>query len=168
MFKGFVGRPHMDAIISVVNGNDLPVLLEELCNFLESKVNYELSSYSSALLDALDPMKLPSMKFGVVGGYGYFDLKLKPIARYNLLRPNVFHALRIIGNSFAFLKCFDACIEVKGALNSIFISFFDGLSLPKDDSSSTTIDQNSEKSAIKILRKGLSFTGNQNKDLVSF
>jgi cytoplasmic FMR1 interacting protein len=171
MYKGFFGKPHLDALLSIVDQNDLPVLVEELCSFLESKVNYELSSYSSALLDALDPMKLPSMKFGVVGGYGYFDLKLKPIARYNLLRSNVFQVLRVIGNGYAFLKFFDTCFQGKGFLNSVFSRFFEGRMPSKDGASA---HESGEIPALKILKNAVNFVGAQSsgdltkkKDLVN-
>jgi len=47
-------------------------------------------------MDSMDPIKLPSLKYGVIGGYGYFDLKLKPLAGYDNLRSEFFQVIREI------------------------------------------------------------------------
>lgn len=38
------------------------------------------------------------------GGYGYFDLSLKPLAQYAALRSGVFQSLREIGNTLIFIE----------------------------------------------------------------
>jgi cytoplasmic FMR1 interacting protein len=153
--KGFFGRTHMDSLMSVLDANDIQTLFNEVCTFLEGKVNFELSAYSNALLTAFDPMKLPSIKFGVIGGYGYFDLKLKPIASYGALRPQVFQVLRTIGNCLAFLQMFDLGYQRRDYFDYQVQSYFDG-TIPRqvneEDMTFFTSIQG-EKPYAKILKK---------------
>eukprot|EP00475_Leptophrys_vorax_P029552 TRINITY_DN4350_c0_g1_i1.p1 TRINITY_DN4350_c0_g1~~TRINITY_DN4350_c0_g1_i1.p1 ORF type:complete len:1230 (+),score=372.45 TRINITY_DN4350_c0_g1_i1:848-4537(+) len=154
--KGFFGRSHLDSLMAVLDLNDVNTLFNEICTFLEGKVNYELSAYSSALLAAFDPMKLPSIKFGVIGGYGYFDLKLKPIAGYGALRPQVFQVLRTIGNCLAFLQLFDLAAQRKDYFDFQVQSYFDG-TIPnkiEEDSNTPFFTQiQGEKPYARILKR---------------
>ena len=66
------------------------------CVLTNEQVNYVFASYAKVMIDSMDPIKLPSLKYGVIGGYGYFDLKLKPIACYENLRSEFFQAIKEI------------------------------------------------------------------------
>lgn len=41
---------------------DLPLLVDELLNNMETKMASEISSYFTAILEALPPLKLPSLQ----------------------------------------------------------------------------------------------------------
>lgn len=65
------------------------MLLQKVCSllltFLFCFSLRVLAEYYRALLAALPPMKL-QRQLGVIGAYGYFELKLKQIANYAMLR----------------------------------------------------------------------------------
>lgn len=135
--KGFFGIQHMESILSLLDENDYTILFEEVLNTLVYKVNYVLSAYVNVLVQAFDPMKLPSIKFGVIGGYGYFDLKLKQIRSYPALRSNVFQVLREIGNILAFINLWDNASARKANFSHQFQAYFQGIiPIPKNNATS--------------------------------
>ncbi len=59
-------------------------------------MQYDLWPYLQVLASAIPQMKLPLSQYGVIGGYGYFDLKLrKDISSYAALRSDVFQLVSV-------------------------------------------------------------------------
>jgi hypothetical protein len=50
------------ALLSVLGPRDIPLLVDELINFMEGKISLEIASYITAILEALPPLKLPSLQ----------------------------------------------------------------------------------------------------------
>lgn len=124
---GFFGVQHVAALLQILSPHDLPLVVENCLHNLQDKVNSDLAAYAHVLLEAIPPIKLPSMKYGVCGAYGYFDLKLKDIASYPPLRPQVFQLLREIGNALIFILLFETCSNTNEALQFCHEAFFMGI-----------------------------------------
>lgn len=125
--KGFFGPPHVEAMLQVINHTDLPLIIHEVLNHIEGKIQFSLSSYVTAIMDALPPMKLPSLQLGVIGAYGYFELKLKYIANYGPLRADVFQSMREVGNSLCFVHLVESIFDMYQDLSFSTGSFFLGV-----------------------------------------
>jgi cytoplasmic FMR1 interacting protein len=137
--KTFFGAPHLEAMMELLGARDLPLLIDEVIGCIESKLAEDVSAYFAAILEALPPMKLPSLQvcdflhvrsdalddnpsfffffcyiqFGVVGAFGFFELKLKYVASYAPLRSSVFQAMREIGNAFCLLQLFEQALDLE-------------------------------------------------------
>lgn len=114
-------------MIELLDPTDISIIFDKLCDVMEEKVNYVFASYAKAIVDSLDPIKLPSLKYGVIGGYGYFDLKLKPIAAYENLRSKLFQCLREIGNSISFIHLLEQVTEEEHYWDFNVSAFFGGI-----------------------------------------
>jgi hypothetical protein len=105
MYHGFFGHEHIEAMLHVLHAAELPLIVNELSSEIENKILYDFHPYFQALIEALPPMKLPKLAYGVVGGHGFFEVKLKnSIGSYEPLRPAVFQMLREIGNAILFVR----------------------------------------------------------------
>lgn len=118
-------------------------------------MNYVFASYAKVLMDSMDPIKLPSLKYGVIGGYGYFDLKLKPLAAYDNLRSQLFQILREIVCSavhygscmhvnqpdrrailwLSFTSCLSPCAKATSGISTSLPSSWESLLMPMVSSS---------------------------------
>jgi len=109
LYKLFFGVEHMEALLTILDFPDVPLVLNEVLNNVESQitryaiwsilllavscnssrhllaVHSALAEYSQALQKGLQPMKL-QRQLGVLGAYGYFDIKLQYVKGYGPLR----------------------------------------------------------------------------------
>ncbi len=99
--KGFFGTEHMESLLRVLDYSDLPLVISECLNNLEYQITSVLSEYSRVLLDAIQPMKLPQLQYGVIGAYGFYEMKLNPLFQYGSLRL-VFFFLFFVFYFFSF------------------------------------------------------------------
>jgi len=169
----FFGRPHFQALIKLLSPAELAVVIEEVYKVLEYKVNYVLSAYSSAVLEALDPTKLPSTKFGLIGAYGYFELKLKYIEAYQALKSKVFQVIREIGNCLAFFYSLENALNKEEYFDFLFKGYFQGFRPGKPDNigeDNWFLKPKSEHPIANILSNALkSFSPSESSvDFVSF
>ena len=105
MYHGFFGTEHLEAMLSVLSAAEIPLIINELTTEIENKILYDFHPYYRALIEAVPPMKLPKLAYGVVGGHGFFEVKLKnSIGSYEPLRPAVFQMLREIGNAILLVR----------------------------------------------------------------
>ena len=124
--KGFFGPGHMEALIKVLSPIETPLILSEVFSHMEQKVKFSVSSYVTAVMDALPPIKLPSLQLGVIGAYGYFELKLKYIANYGPLKAEVFQSLREVGNVLAFTHVLETINDSVNSVRFVTNAFFLG------------------------------------------
>ena len=95
--REFFGRPHVDALVALLAPADVPSLVQNLLNKVREKLQL-LKLYMDAITEGLPPSKLPKLVYGLVGCYGLFEVRLKPILEYDDLKPEVFQAFREVGN----------------------------------------------------------------------
>lgn len=106
--EGFFGRPHMEALMNIIDVEEVPLIVSEVLKNTQLKIDNALVPYISSLMQGMPPSsKLPMFDYGTEGCYGYFQLKLKPILNYAELRPEVLHNFRELGNTLVFLQQLD-------------------------------------------------------------
>jgi len=127
--KGFFGVEHIEAIVELLGVEELPLLIHEVLYHLENKLLYDFGPYVTVLTGAIPPgIKLPATQFGVIGGYGLFDLKLgNSIASYPELRSGAFQYLREIGNTLIFIQLLEKVLNKKKDFSFNFTAFFAGM-----------------------------------------
>jgi len=101
--RGFLGIPHYVAIIQIIGTLAVPLLVNNLLTNLADRLEIA-KAYLDAITEGLPPCKLPKYMYGLAGVYGVFDALLKPILRYADLKPEVFQALKEIGNTLVFIR----------------------------------------------------------------
>ena len=126
MTRKFFGKTHMEAMLSVLNPSDLPMLVEECMSNMEEKLQ-DVSAYVEALRDGILPCKLPKFFYKSGGCYGYFEGILRPILEYEDLKTEVFQNFREIGNTICFMQCLSDVIDTKSCLGFINMAPFFGL-----------------------------------------
>jgi cytoplasmic FMR1 interacting protein len=125
LLVGFFGQEHLDAILRVLSPVEVPLLIDRVISDAVDKILYEFKPYADIVINAMPPMKLPKLQYGVIGCYGFFDLKLKNnLASYPGMRSGVFQLMRNIGNSLALLQQLDAAQERDDILSFTARSFF--------------------------------------------
>jgi hypothetical protein len=128
--RGYFGVEHMEALIQVLSGTDIPLIIHEAVTNISNKTVVEFGPYAKALSAVLPPMKLPSLFYGVVGGYGYFELKLSQnIGRYAALRSGVFQTLREIGNTILFVRLLETTLKKLADFEFQTQAFFQGITV---------------------------------------
>ena len=110
--RGFLGRPHLNAIVEILGHQYLSFLIEECLKNLDLQVD-DLSVNVSAIREGLPPAKLPKYIFRTGGCYGYFEGKLKPLQSYANLKSNVFQSFREVGNAMFFFRDISNLIDGK-------------------------------------------------------
>ena len=121
MTKNFFGKPHVAALLAVLNPSDLPILVETCIAYFED-IFLSLRVYVEALPDSVMPCKLPSFVYNVDGCFGYFEGIFRPILEYDDLKSEVFQRFREIGNLICFMKCLSSEIEARkcfGFVNTV-------------------------------------------------
>lgn len=122
LLKGFFGRPHIDALISLgLKLTNLNMLIDQLLKNMYDKI-IDISEYLEALKEGIPPCKPPQAIFKTVGAYGYYEGKLRSILSYDDLKPEVFQTFREIGNAIAFLKDLSEQLSVKGNLDYVIMA----------------------------------------------
>ena len=75
-------------MFQIIDYREWPLILDAMTSETEHKIIYDFAPYAKALLEGIPPMKLPRMTYGVLGGYGFYDVKLKTsIGAYGPLKP---------------------------------------------------------------------------------
>jgi len=134
--RGFFGRPHLEAYLSLgVSCNDLSMLVDQCLKNMYDKI-VDVSEYLDALKEGIPPCAPPKFMFRTVGGYGYYEGKLRAILDYDDLKPEVFQNFREIGNTIAFLNDLSETLELSDQFDFMLIAPFLGFKPPS--SSSTT------------------------------
>ncbi|KAJ8613807.1 hypothetical protein CTAYLR_004917 [Chrysophaeum taylorii] len=103
LHRGFVGVQHSRSVVQVLGSSAVPLLVNNLLANLGEKLEIS-KAYLDAITEGLPPCKLPKSMYGLAGVYGVFDALLKPILAYQDLKPEVFQALKEIGNTLLFIR----------------------------------------------------------------
>jgi len=112
--QGGFGPIHAEALVEVLGEGGLNALLFDVSSHLDELIEHDISSYVSAVQEALPAnSKLPGYEYGPSGCYGYFELKLKDLANYEELHSGVLHNFRRMGNGLALLQMLDAAVQVQ-------------------------------------------------------
>ena len=109
--RGFFGVEHLKAVVELMGVDSMPLLVDETVKTVAHIIIREFSPYVDEILKALDPMKLQSAFYGVLGVYGYYDLVLKYIKSYPALREGVFTLLRESGNAICLVQMMDMVLS---------------------------------------------------------
>jgi cytoplasmic FMR1 interacting protein len=127
--RSFFGMVHIEAYIALgVSLSDLSMLVDQLLKNMYDKIA-DVSEYLAALKDGVPPCAPPKVMFAAfqtVGGYGYYEGKLRSILDYDDLKPEVFQNFREIGNSIAFFSDLSAVLEVTDQFNFLMLAPFLG------------------------------------------
>lgn len=95
--RSFFGLPHIEAYIALgVSLSDLSMVVDQCLKNMYDKIA-DVSEYLAALKDGVPPCAPPKAVFAAyqtVGGYGYYEGKLRAILDYDDLKPEVFQNFR--------------------------------------------------------------------------
>lgn len=113
MMQGCFGVSHAEALVEVLGEGGMQQLLARLSKHMEDLLTFAISSYVTALQEALPAnTKLPSHQYGVAGCYGFYDAKLSDLKAYEELHSGVLHNCRRLGNAFALLQMLEGSTQV--------------------------------------------------------
>ncbi|KAJ1446360.1 cytoplasmic fragile-X interacting family-domain-containing protein [Pelagophyceae sp. CCMP2097] len=110
LHRGFVGREHVEAVVSLLGASGVPLLVHNLLTNLGDRLGVS-KAYLDAISNGLPPCKLPKAMYGLAGCYGVFDALLKPILAYGDLKPEVFQAFKEVGNTLLFVRDLSDALE---------------------------------------------------------
>eukprot|EP00457_Paulinella_chromatophora_P000349 gb/GEZN01000349.1/.p1 GENE.gb/GEZN01000349.1/~~gb/GEZN01000349.1/.p1 ORF type:complete len:1473 (-),score=270.12 gb/GEZN01000349.1/:312-4730(-) len=158
--RGYFGVEHMEALVSVLDITDVPLIIHEAVNDIANKTLYDFSPFAKALSKALPPMKLSPLFFGVQGGYAAMEIRLNSgIARYPQLRSGVFQLLREIGNTIRFVKMLESALDRAGDFEFQTQAFFMGIRPmpppPKPDVNKSPVPESACPEIPFVLNQGL-------------
>ena len=121
----YFGQEHLEALTHVIPFNDIPLIVHELIKEMELKFEYDFNPYAIALVTGLPLLKPPPIAYGIVGIYGYFDVKLRTsLGVYEPLRPSVFHQMREMGNALLFLRQMESVLDIHNHFNFLITAHF--------------------------------------------
>mmetsp|Transcript_22337 Transcript_22337/g.32537 ORF Transcript_22337/g.32537 Transcript_22337/m.32537 type:complete len:1588 (+) Transcript_22337:206-4969(+) len=129
--RKFFGKPHIEAMLTVLSSSDIPVIVEECINNLEEKLK-DVQAYVEALSEGILPCKLPKFFYRSGGCYGYFEGILRPILEYEDLKSYVFQNFREIGNMIMFMKCLSSELDLRDGLSFVTVAPFFGITPDKE------------------------------------
>ena len=113
MMQGCFGASHAEALVEVLGVGGMQQLLAQLSKHMEDLLTFAISSYVTALQEALPAnTKMPSHMYGSKGCYGYYDLKLADLRSYEELHSGVLHNCRRLGNAFVLLQMLEGSTQV--------------------------------------------------------
>ncbi|CAM9167660.1 unnamed protein product, partial [Phaeothamnion confervicola] len=116
--REFVGRPHLECLLRVLGSAELPLLVEGVLQFMESKVA-DIKGWTDALVEGLEPIRLPMYDKGHSGGYVFFEGKLADFLKYEDLKTGVFQDFRELGNVLVFLRDLSHLLEAQDCLKYV-------------------------------------------------
>jgi len=125
--RGFFGIEHIQSIVELMGVDSMPLLVDETVKTVAHIIIRDISPYVEEILKNLDPMKLQSAYYGVLGVYGYYDMMLKYIKSYPALREGVFTLLREAGNALGFVQMLDVVLTKQSYYNHQIQAFYKGL-----------------------------------------
>eukprot|EP00002_Diphylleia_rotans_P029065 TRINITY_DN588_c0_g1_i6.p1 TRINITY_DN588_c0_g1~~TRINITY_DN588_c0_g1_i6.p1 ORF type:complete len:1506 (-),score=325.74 TRINITY_DN588_c0_g1_i6:191-4708(-) len=112
LFRGFIGVPHIAALVRVVGVSNISLYVNEVIKNMELKVQQVIAPYIRELVSGLPPStKLPLFDYGVQGIFGYFQLLLKDFISYEELKSEVFQNIRAVGNSLVLMNVLDIAVS---------------------------------------------------------
>ena len=126
-FRGFFGIEHIQSIVELMGVDSMPLLVDETVKTVAHIIIRDISPYVEEILKNLDPMKLQSAYYGVLGVYGYYDMMLKYIKSYPALREGVFTLLREAGNALGFVQMLDVVLTKESYYNHQIQAFYKGM-----------------------------------------
>ncbi|ETO15078.1 component of SCAR regulatory complex [Reticulomyxa filosa] len=124
--RGFFGIEHLHAIVSLMGIESMPLLVDEVVKTVAHVIIRDVSPYVTEILKALDPMKLQPAHYGVLGVYGFYDLRLKNIKEYPALREGVFNLMREAGNALCLVQMLDEVLTNESYYEHQIRAFFSG------------------------------------------
>jgi len=125
--RGFFGIEHIQSIVELMGVDSMPLLVDETVKTVAHIIIRDISPYVEEILKNLDPMKLQSAYYGVLGVYGYYDMMLKYIKSYPALREGVFTLLREAGNALGFVQMLDVVLTKESFYNHQIQAFYKGM-----------------------------------------
>merc|ERR1712087_704745 len=125
--RGFFGIEHIQSIVELMGVDSMPLLVDETVKTVAHIIIRDISPYVEEILKNLDPMKLQSAYYGVLGVYGYYDMMLKYIKSYPALREGVFTLLREAGNALGFVQMLDVVLTKESYYNHQIQAFYKGM-----------------------------------------
>ena len=113
MMQGNFSCTHAEALVEVLGEGGMQQLLQRLSKHMEDLLTYAISSYVTAMQEAMPPnTKFPSHQYGTLGCYGFFEAKLNDLRAYEELHSGVLHNCRCLGNAFALLQMLEGATQV--------------------------------------------------------
>jgi len=113
MMQGNFGASHAEALVEVIGEGGMQQLLARLSKHMEDLLTYAISSYVTAMQEAMpENTKAPSYQYGVPGCYGFYEAKLNDLRGYEELHSGVLHNCRRLGNAFALLQMLEGATQV--------------------------------------------------------
>ncbi|CAG9120097.1 unnamed protein product [Plutella xylostella] len=111
-FNGFVGAPHLHALVRLLGYQGVAVVVGELLGVARGLLHGTLAQFTQALQNAMPRhCKLPRYDYGSNGVLGYYHAQLTDIVQYPDARTELFHAFRELGNIILF------CMLIEQALS---------------------------------------------------
>ncbi|KAF2356380.1 Protein of unknown function DUF1394 [Trinorchestia longiramus] len=102
-YSGFLGPPHMRAMVRVLGYQGIAVVMQELLEIIRSLIQGSIFQYIQTLLDVMPKQcKLPRYDYGSNGVLGYYQANLQDIINYADARTELFHQFREMGNALLF------------------------------------------------------------------
>ncbi|ETO14401.1 component of SCAR regulatory complex [Reticulomyxa filosa] len=133
--RGFFGVEHLHSIVTLLGMESMSLLVDEMVKMVAHVIIRDVSPYITEILKALDPMKLQPAHYGVLGVYGFYDLRLKNIKAYPALREDVFNLMREAGNALCLVQLVDEVLTHESLLEHQIRAFYIGeepATLPED------------------------------------
>eukprot|EP01084_Bolivina_argentea_P196836 337402_1 len=145
--RGFFGIEHLESIVELMGIDSMPLLVDETVKTVAHIIIRDISPYVEEILKNLDPMKLQSTYYGVLGVYGYYDMMLKYIKSYPALREGVFTLLREAGNALGLVQMLDVVLTKESYYNHQIRAFYKGMEphvMPKEYVEQMRFNNNSD------------------------
>ncbi|XP_047741717.1 cytoplasmic FMR1-interacting protein isoform X2 [Hyalella azteca] len=102
-YSGFLGPPHLRAMVRVLGYQGIAVVMQELLEIIRSLIQGSIFQYIQTLQDVMPKeMKLPRYDYGSVGVLGFYQAHLQDIISYADARTELFHQFREMGNALLF------------------------------------------------------------------
>jgi len=128
LFTGFVGTPHVVALVRVIGKANLPLVQGEVLSNIHLKLYNLLVPYVREMMTAMPPSsKLPLYEYGTAGVHGYLAAKLEDVMTYPELYSDVLQHFKEFGNAVVFLNMLDISMVQQECLDFIITAPFLGI-----------------------------------------
>jgi len=102
-YSGFLGPPHLRAMVRVLGYQGIAVVMQELLEIIRSLIQGNIFQFTQTLLQVMPKTcKLPRYDYGSNGVLGYYHANLHDIIQYPDARTELFHHFREMGNALLF------------------------------------------------------------------
>ena len=124
--RGFVGRPHIDALVRIAGESGVCFLVNSSLELIEERLN-DLMPYLNSLMEGLPPINLPSVaRRGSAECFLDLEKKVKHYFSYATYLNESYQCFREIGNLVAFLSVMESSLAVRQAAVYVNIAPFLG------------------------------------------